>query len=319
MKATCMKSILFLSSLLVLLLSLCFTAAADNNDEAIWDMNQSKKCKVEAEIGQTIPLSDSLVLRWGEGHLHPEGKWSSSNKKVASVNKKTGVVKTKKTGKAKISLKAGKTTYTCTLTVKKKGSILKGNYKKLYKQIQTIKKYSKKKITASNFSKMVTAYNKYFDMMQKYKVIVHNSGAYGKNSKQFLFDYDGVYDFERKLTDFAEKASVNMFTVTKIKRDSAKSITVTLSKPVSAFQIAVMRYLAHSTDDTYEPLFYFYGTDTKNTLDVYAACKFIKGSKTVKGTLTSDSDGDFNDVKRVAFNKKSESFMCAANGKTFEF
>ncbi|MDE6568544.1 MAG: Ig-like domain-containing protein, partial [Lachnospiraceae bacterium] len=46
-------------------------------------------------------------------------KWSSSKKKIATVNKK-GVVKAKKKGKAKITAKVGKKKYICKVTVKAK-------------------------------------------------------------------------------------------------------------------------------------------------------------------------------------------------------
>ncbi len=51
-------------------------------------------------------------------------KWSSSSKKIASVNKK-GKVTAKKAGKAKITAKAGKAKYVCKVTVKAKKSTKK--------------------------------------------------------------------------------------------------------------------------------------------------------------------------------------------------
>ncbi|MBR5336699.1 MAG: Ig-like domain-containing protein [Lachnospiraceae bacterium] len=45
--------------------------------------------------------------------------WSSSNKKVATVGKKTGLVKAKKPGTTTISVKVGKKTVKCTIKVKK--------------------------------------------------------------------------------------------------------------------------------------------------------------------------------------------------------
>lgn len=52
-------------------------------------------------------------------------KWSSSDKKIATVSKK-GLIKAKKAGKVKITAKVGKKTYTCKITVKAKGSGKKG-------------------------------------------------------------------------------------------------------------------------------------------------------------------------------------------------
>ena len=47
-----------------------------------------------------------------------KAKWTSNKKKVATVNQK-GKVTAKKAGKAKITAKAGKKKYTCTVTVVK--------------------------------------------------------------------------------------------------------------------------------------------------------------------------------------------------------
>ena len=49
-------------------------------------------------------------------------KWSSSNKKIATVNKK-GKITAKKNGKCNIYAKYGKKKYKCKLTVKKKKSV----------------------------------------------------------------------------------------------------------------------------------------------------------------------------------------------------
>ena len=55
-------------------------------------------------------------------------KWSSSNKKIATVNKK-GVVKGKKIGKARITAKVGKKKYICNVTVKENAVYFTPNLK----------------------------------------------------------------------------------------------------------------------------------------------------------------------------------------------
>lgn len=71
------------------------------------------------------------------------GKWKSSNKKVAVVTNK-GMVKAKKTGKAKITARLGKRTYFCTVFVEKMPVITYNNpvfTKELYKKIDWISTY----------------------------------------------------------------------------------------------------------------------------------------------------------------------------------
>ena len=69
------------------------------------------KTKVTIYVGKTV----TLKLRSNKRKV----KWSSSNKKVATVSKK-GKVKGKKAGKATITAKVGKKKYKCKITVKKK-------------------------------------------------------------------------------------------------------------------------------------------------------------------------------------------------------
>lgn len=69
------------------------------------------KKKVTLKVGKTVKLKLKHAKKV---------KWSSNNKKVATVNKK-GKVKAKKAGKAKIVAKYKGKKYTCKVTVKKKG------------------------------------------------------------------------------------------------------------------------------------------------------------------------------------------------------
>lgn len=74
----------------------------------------------------TIELSDTKVkLYVGETYqldIYGEAKkvsWSSTDKSIVKVNKK-GVITGVKNGKTKVNAKIGKTTYSCTVTVKDK-------------------------------------------------------------------------------------------------------------------------------------------------------------------------------------------------------
>lgn len=72
-----------------------------------------------------------------------KGKWKSRNKKVAVVTK-NGIVKAKRTGKAKITASLGKKTFSCTVVVQKMPVITYKNSiftKELYKRIDSISTY----------------------------------------------------------------------------------------------------------------------------------------------------------------------------------
>lgn len=76
-------------------------------------LNMTKKVLT---VGKTVTLKVKGTKK--------KVKWSSSNKKVASVSSK-GKVKAKKAGKATITAKVGKKKYKCKITVKKKKSTKK--------------------------------------------------------------------------------------------------------------------------------------------------------------------------------------------------
>lgn len=71
------------------------------------------KSSISIIVGKTYKLSVKGVKK--------KAKWSTSNKKIASVTK-TGVVKGKKVGNAKIKAKVGKKTYTCKVKVTTKAA-----------------------------------------------------------------------------------------------------------------------------------------------------------------------------------------------------
>lgn len=82
------------------------------NKKAVKKTVKKKKTikTVTVTAGKTIKLN----LKKGKGKT----KWTTSNKKIATVNKK-GVVKGIKAGTAKITAKVGKKKYTCKIVVKK--------------------------------------------------------------------------------------------------------------------------------------------------------------------------------------------------------
>ena len=91
----------------------------------------------KSKAGLTIGQELNLELKGYSGTV----KWSSSNKKVATVNK-NGLVKAKKKGSTVITAKAGKKKYKCKITVK----ALKVKSLKLNEQKLVLKKDNKEKI-----------------------------------------------------------------------------------------------------------------------------------------------------------------------------
>ena len=88
------------TSLFMLFLVLVLTLSMASG---VYAASISKK-KVTLTKGQSVTLTVNGAKK--------APKWSSSNKKVASVSKK-GVVKAKKKGSATITAKVGKKTYKC--------------------------------------------------------------------------------------------------------------------------------------------------------------------------------------------------------------
>lgn len=97
-----------------------------------------------------LGVKDTAILKV----LHNKKKvtWSSSNKKVVTVNKK-GKLTAKKAGKATIKAKVGKTTYKCAVTVKNNNKSKKdanGTYRYAYKpeaKVDELKKEKKYTVT----------------------------------------------------------------------------------------------------------------------------------------------------------------------------
>lgn len=90
-------------------------AAGSTSESAAKTKIALNKTKVTLTVGRSVTLRLKGVGK--------KVKWSSSNKKVATVNSK-GKVKARKAGKAKITAKAGKKKYSCKVMVKKKTTVI---------------------------------------------------------------------------------------------------------------------------------------------------------------------------------------------------
>lgn len=112
------KSIAILTSAAILLTGISVSAATKNI--------KFVKSKQTVYVGKKLTLKISVPKKYKK--QTSKIKWSSSNKKVAVVNKK-GVVTAKKTGKTVIKAKFYGTTAKCTVTVKKKTTTVKPTVK----------------------------------------------------------------------------------------------------------------------------------------------------------------------------------------------
>ena len=112
------KSIAILTSAAILLTGISVSAATKSI--------KFVKSKQTVYVGKKLTLKISVPKKYKK--QTSKIKWSSSNKKVAVVNKK-GVVTAKKTGKTVIKAKFYGTTAKCTVTVKKKTTTVKPTVK----------------------------------------------------------------------------------------------------------------------------------------------------------------------------------------------
>ncbi len=141
------------------------------NDE-FW-MNEIQKkwdsyttVEVQVEKGEKFSIAEWSTFMNGDSDVEygktskifSKIKYSSSNKKVASVSKK-GVVTAKKTGKTVIRLKKGKQKLTCYLKVVKKNSLKKrvSNAKQMRKKMNAVFKLYGTKVTEKNYIDLVYA------------------------------------------------------------------------------------------------------------------------------------------------------------------
>ena len=120
---------------IVIALVLSISMMQTTNVSAATNAKLNKK-KATIYVGKTV----TLKLKNNKKKV----KWSSSNKRVATVSSK-GKVKGKKAGKATITAKVGKKKYKCKITVKKKVVKKQNNYNNYY-DTQYVEKSVKEKI-----------------------------------------------------------------------------------------------------------------------------------------------------------------------------
>lgn len=136
-----------IAGVLAVLLFVTILAAPIQTQAAALKMNRKS---ITMQTGESKTLKVKTTLK---GKI----KWSSSNKKVASVSNK-GKVKAKKAGTAVITAKIKSQKVQCKVTVKKSGGFkedAKKNAKTYQKQIKDIIKYTNEYRTAQGLPKLV--------------------------------------------------------------------------------------------------------------------------------------------------------------------
>lgn len=140
MKKTLKTFVLMLITILMLMSTMPVTASAASNVKL-------NKTKITLNVKKTYQLKISGTKK--------KVKWSSSNKKVATVSSK-GKITAKKKGTAKINAKVGGKKYTCNVTVKQPVTSVKLNKKAvtLTKKGQTAELKATVKPTSANNRKV---------------------------------------------------------------------------------------------------------------------------------------------------------------------
>lgn len=251
------KKTLFLLTLLFCLMILPFSAYAGEGEidpSALipaWSCTDKADCKMSVEAGLTITMGRYMYNNF---FTKSNAVWKSSNTSVASFTKKKGegVLKTKKPGTTTITLTYKKKPYTCKLTVKKKGSLIKGKYKNFRKAQNTLLKYRKTKVSKKNFTKIhnaVTSYNKLFDKLM-YSNYLENGTVYGKSVIYVpVEDYNLSADLSIALNTYAKKQLKKKFTIKSVSAGTKRgTMIMTLSKKVTADQKKFLDYIAKEND-----------------------------------------------------------------------
>lgn len=153
----------------------------------------------------------ALTVKKGSTNLTKKCKWTSSNKKVATVGAKTGKVTAKKKGTATITAKYGKKSYKCKVTVK------------AYKYAT--------KLTVSPTSKSLT-------VGKTQKITVKYTGAPTTTGVTFKSNNTAVASVSSKGVITAKKAGTAKITVSTKKNVAKKTLTKTITVTVKAASTA---------------------------------------------------------------------------------
>ena len=271
----------------------------------------------DVEAGQAFYLGDyffsfvNFVMK--EGSQLPI-TYRSSAPQIVSVGKKTGLVQTLKTGSAKISAVYKNKTYTCTLRVKKKGSLksTSTDIKKLKKTSIALGKYYDKKITSKNCLKIMKLDAAFKEASFKtkagwelYRYWEVKRKLFAPNAYRACLTGASLSQYVEDNRIFRYGKSLNVSSVSGTA--GSGTVTVTLSKALTDTQVNMLRYYfsmcnqyhdkkkkyTYGRTVTFTPdtsLFRFTSNDDKD-YNLYAKVTFTSGSKEVKCRLFEKENG----------------------------
>ena len=248
---------LILLTVLLCLLAIPVTALADDDDDfdpdqivPAWNCTNKADAKMSAEAGLTLDMSSYMYNNYFS--TTKKAVWTSSNKSVAAFTKSKGrgILKTKKPGKTILTLTYKKKAYKCTLTVKKKGSLIKGKFKTFSKAQAAVLKYKKTKITARNYAKIQKAaetYEKYRDKLADYA----DNGT--KNDGSVIYvpveASDLATDLSIRIDNFYRKQVKGKFTIKGVEAGAEQgTVVLTLGKKITALQAKAISRMQKNYD-----------------------------------------------------------------------
>lgn len=258
---------------------------------------------ISAEAGQEFDMSRLFYYYYFDSKNNYQSKefstisgdtYVSSNSKVATVGKNTGIVKVKKKGTTVITIKYKGVSIECTLTAYAKGAFGKTSARnKVASKAKAVIKAYNGKITNKNRYKILNAY-KAFSMQQSALSSTMYNGFlrdeyYSDTNKIVVPEaweavdiFESLYDYVKKINPIGTSQS-NWFKINSVSaRAKSRSFTINLKNRVDADDIFAIQFNEAGDDVVTEEgraLFRIKVQDTETGNNYYGWITANKGSK----------------------------------------
>lgn len=269
-----------------------------------WDSSQRKYVyTISVEVGQEFNIGKVFSCSYKKpgvyvGVSNLSATYTSSKTSIATVGKKTGIVKAKKKGTTVITIKCKGASVKCTVEVSKKNAFGKTSVRnKVVSKAKAMIKAYNGKMTSKNRYKVLKAYDEYIAQVNQLSGAISNGFLCEKNAYGYysttnklvapeMWEANGIYcamyDYGKKINPIGTTQS-NWF---KIKAVSAKanerSFTLDIKSKVDADDIFAIQLYQASDDVRTEDgraLFRIKVQDTKTGYIYYGWVTANKGSK----------------------------------------